>query len=265
MKKLFSYIVGIFRQLNNETHVLLNDEVRRAIIKYNIRSEALDRLLEKHLEVLNAEKSALDIMVASAFTKDIRDQDKIRDKILRGFLYAVRSALFHVDPIRVKWAQIINTVLRNYGNISAKSFDAETAAIDDLIRILNEGKNLDAVRGLGLEDWLKNLQIANDDFKNLMHERYDEKSHLPIIRMRQARRESDSLIHLIFSQIEILIFTQGEDNYQPFIKEINLIMDRFKAILAQQAGVRKKEKEKNKEITDEINNENTKENEITNE
>jgi hypothetical protein len=270
MKKLFSYIVGIFRQLNNETHVLLNDEVRHAVEKYRIGGAILDTLLAKHLVALEAEKSALDIMTVSTFTKDIKDQDKVRDRIYRGFLYAIRSALFHYDANKIKMAQIINTVLRHYGNVPNKSLDAETAAINDVIAELrNNRKNFAAIQELGLEEWIVQLQIANEDFQKLMHERYDEKTHLPLIRMREARKETDSLLYMIFTQLEILIYAEGADKYEPFITEVNLIMDRFKTILAQQAGNRKQNKEESKsenkdENKDENVNENVNENENVN-
>ncbi|MDR2407128.1 MAG: DUF6261 family protein [Bacteroidales bacterium] len=262
MKKLFSYIVGLFRQVNNETHVLLNDEVRHALEKYSIKGEVLESLLEKHLVALELEKSALDIIMVSTFTQEIRDQDKLRDRIFRGFMYAIRSALFHYDTNKIKQAQIINTVLRHYGNVAKKTLDAESAAIDNVIRDLRSNKkNYAAIIELGLEEWLVQLQLANEAFQNLMRDRYDEKTHLPIIRMKEARKETDSLIHLIFSQLEILIFTEGQQKYEPFITEINLIMERFKNILAQQAGNRK---QNNENSENENNNENNTDNEIIN-
>jgi hypothetical protein len=59
--------------------------------------------------------------------------------------------------------------------------------------------------------------------------------------MTAARAAVDKATHEIFNQLEALVRIHGIAAYESFIREINAVTERYKNILAQQAGVRKAE------------------------
>jgi hypothetical protein len=182
---------------------------------------------------------ALDIIRKSDYTQEILEQDHVRDGIFRGFADAVQSALHHFNPAKREAAKRIETVVEHYGNIAAKNYDQETAAIDDLIRELAAGDYPSFISTLALNDWVTQLGNENQTFKSLMAERYTEVSQRPTARMRAARVETDKAFRTIINQIEALALVNGEGDNEPFIKELNAVLERYKNIQAQETGRRK--------------------------
>jgi hypothetical protein len=185
------------------------------------------------------ETLALDIIVKSELTAEIGRQDTVRDSIFRGFSDAVKSAVRHFDPAKRKAAAKVENVLDHYGNISARTLDDETAAIDDLIRELHTAANSPLVDLLGLTDWLTQLQTENDALKALMQERYAEVAGRPAVRMKSARKATDIAFRALLNMVDALVLVKGEADYTAFIADINAVSKRYRDILAQQAGARK--------------------------
>jgi hypothetical protein len=83
------------------------------------------------------------------------------------------------------------------------------------------------------------LGNENQTFKNLMAERYTEVSQRPTTRMRAVRVETDKAFRTIINQIEALALVNGVGDNEPFIKELNAVLERYKNIQAQETGKRK--------------------------
>jgi hypothetical protein len=136
----------------------------------------------------------------------------------------------------VEAAQTIYNSLKSYGNISRKTLDNETAAIDDLIRELDEPALALAVVLIGLTVWRDQLEEENATFKQLMTERYDESAGRTSFRMRTTRGETDKYYHAIVNRIEsdrLAGIAVDED----FLKDLNVVLERYKHILAQEGVV----------------------------
>jgi hypothetical protein len=89
---------------------------------------------------------------------------------------------------------------------------------------------------LGLTDWANELKLANERFTQLMLERYNEAAQRPTIQMKATRLAVDKVFRAILNQVEALVLVNGIDNYQAFIKDVNVVMKRYKDILAQEKG-----------------------------
>jgi hypothetical protein len=226
-----------YEHLRNEAHVEYNETVSGLITKYNPQGIQIQSAAYK--SSLNDEVSVLDVIRKSEYTIEISDQDHVRDEIFRGFDEAVQSACHHFDLNKRKSAEKIDVVLEHYGNIAAKTFDQETAAIDDLLRELNDNYSAD-ITLLGLNDWLTQLAAENRKFKQLMSERYTEAAQRPKTRMKSARAETDKAFRSMLDMLEALLKVNGVDAYMPFINELNAVSERYKNQIAQAAGRRTK-------------------------
>jgi hypothetical protein len=166
--------------------------------------------------------------------------DHRRDLLFRGFADAVKSGLNHFDPAKSEAARKIEIVLDNYGNIAAKALDRETAAIDDLLRELRNGDYPTFVGSLALDDWLTQLDAENKSFKALMMARYGEISQRSLSSMKVARKNTDASFRNVIDQVEALATVNGIAQYESFIRELNAVIERYKNIMASEAGRRKK-------------------------
>jgi hypothetical protein len=231
-----------YEHLRNEAHVEYNETVDGLAIKYN--PQGMQPQLNACKAALGTEIAALDVVRKSEYTGDISERDHARDGVFRGLADAVKSALNHFSADKRKAAEKISIVLENYGNIAAKAFDQETAAVDDLLRELNDNHAAD-VQLLALNDWTKQLDTENQTFKALMSERYAETARRPATRMRAARAETDRALRALLDMLEALVMVNGADAYLPFISELNAVSERYKKQLAQASGRKSKTEEGN--------------------
>jgi hypothetical protein len=230
-----------YKSLRNEAHVELHETADTIIVRNNPQTLGIAALYDEYKPLLDAEVSLLDVIRKSGYTDEIKEADHRRDMLFRGFADAVKSALNHFDSAKREAARRIEIVLNNYGNIAAKTLDQETAAIDDLQRELGGGEYPALVDSLALADWLVQLDAENQTFKTLMMARYGETSLRPTTRMKAARKNTDAAFRNIIDRIEALATVNGVAQYEPFIRELNAVIERYKNILAAEAGRRKKE------------------------
>jgi hypothetical protein len=230
MKNLITRID--YQHLRNEAHVELHDTTNTLLVESSPDSLGIRKQYDVYKPLVDDEKSSLDVIKKSGYTADIDEQDQRRDAIFRGLVDAVKSAENHFDQLKKKAAVRITIVLDNYGNIAAKTFDEETAAIDDLIRELGSGDYPALVATLALEDWLTQLNTENQRFKELMSARYKEVAKRPTTNMREARKKVDKAFLDIIYTIEALVLVNGITAYESFIKELNAILDRYKNVYA---------------------------------
>jgi hypothetical protein len=228
-----------YDHLRNETHVEYNETVNGLVIKCNPQTLGIAVLYGAYKSALEVEVSVLDVILKSEYTVEINAQDHVRDGIFRGFAEAVQSARHHFDPDKRKSAGKVNVVLEHYGNIAAKTFDQETAAIDDMLRELN-GQYSDDVIRIGLNEWTKQLDTENQTFKHLMSERYTEAARRPTVRMKTARAETDKTLRTMLDMVDALVKVNGDEAYLPFVNELNAVSERYRNQLAQAAGRRPK-------------------------
>jgi hypothetical protein len=233
------------RKLKNETHVQLNEDIDSIFVKYNPVTLGINLLYGLYRVALNNEVEALDFIRKSEITKKIHEQDHVRDDIYRGFVESVKGATKHFNPANREAAYLIDDIIGHYGNIARKTLDDETAAINDLVRELDQPAPAQALTLLGLTAWRNKLVEENTAFTELMANRYAETAGKTPFRMRTARGETDRYYLAIVTQIENQ-YLAGIDINGVFLRELNAVIERFKHILAQETG------ERNPKPTDEV-------------
>jgi hypothetical protein len=181
------------------------------------------------------EDTALKKITKSALTKKMKNIDKERDAIFRGMVDVVKSALRHFNSEVVDAAERLKIILDTYGNVVYKSFDEETAALYNLLKDLIEKGAADIVT-VGLTDWIEKLQTLNNTYQEMSRERFHEVSQRSPLVLKNVRQEADNTYRAIVEHIEALMLTEGSATYEPFVIELNTIIDKYNTILAQQQG-----------------------------
>ncbi|MDR1331589.1 MAG: DUF6261 family protein [Tannerella sp.] len=233
------FIIRInLHHLKNETHVEFNENTDRVFLKYNPQALGIGPLYDHYKTAFGHETEALDFIRRSEITQKIARQDHVRDGIFRGLVDTVEAAMHHFDAAYVEAANAINNLIKRYGNISKKTLDDETAAIDDLLRELQQPALAQAVAQIGLGLWRDKLAQENTTLKQLMTQRYDETAAKTPYRMKDARRETDRYYLAIINRIEGEHLAGVAVN-DAFVRELNAVIERFKHILAQEIGEHK--------------------------
>jgi hypothetical protein len=243
MKKIVAAIKAIlirfrYEHLRNEAHVEFNTTVNALFVKFDPVTLGIKVLYDVYKPLLDEEIEALDVILRSELTEEIAVLDHERDRLYRGFADSIKSYLNHFDPVKREAARKLEVILEHYGNIAAKSLDEETAAIEDLHRELLKQDNYPQVATLGLGEWLGQLVQVSRNLEALLMARYDEAGKRPDIHMQSVRKEVDKAFRSILDLLEALVRVNGPDTNKAFLSELNAVMERYKDILAQEAGRR---------------------------
>jgi hypothetical protein len=237
-----------YTNLRNEAHVEFNDTFSALVENHGVATLGIAPLYAAYKPLYAEEVALLDMIRKSEYTTELSAQDHARDSIFRGFADAIKSALNHFDTAKREAAERLSSVFEHYGNIATRSYDEETAAIDDLNRELETDANAAALATLALGDWAVQLNAENRAFDALMRARYSEAATRPTARMRNVRAATDKALRAILDHVEALAAVNGEAAYAPFISELNAVSERYKNILAQQAGRREAQNNEKAEI-----------------
>ena len=225
-----------YKNLANEAHVSFHEELIKIIANHNPAMLDIDGVYKDYKEAFDAEIGVLDMVRASVHTAEIAAQDDIRDKAYYALVTALKLAGQTLTELEdVKAIHNLELVLNSYGNIARKTYDQETAAIDDLMRELEANYLADVVQ-LKLQDRLVALANENQKFKVLMTKRYEETSEKPNLRMRTARQITDTLYRAILNFIEAKIVVHKGKEFMDLSKALNAVAKRHKDLLAQKKG-----------------------------
>ena len=226
-------------RMKNEVHVQFHESVNSLIVKAGAETYSFALLYALYKQAFDNETEALNIIRKSELTAQISEHDRVRDAIYRGFSDTVKGFRNHFEPETREAANRLWNVFVHYGNVAQKPLDAETAAINDILREFSRDGNAAAIDKLKLNDWVTKLSEENAKFHELMMERYGEPAGKTPYRMKTARVETDRYYRAIVAGLENRMMTGEISSDNAFIIEWNAIVSRFKSILAQEFGRRK--------------------------
>ena len=221
----------------NETHVQFNESVDKLLMKFDYKILECYELYNLYKSALDNEIDALDFIRKSGITPKILEQDKKRDDVFRGFRTTVKGACTHFDAAHREAAEKLLDIFKHYGNIAIKTFDDETAAINDIVREFQQYPYFAAIIQLNLQPWLSALTAENQKFDQLVMERYADLAKKTANRMKTTRVETDKYFRAIVAHIENMTMVKKDfPVLVEFVKEFNEVMKHYRNIMAQEMG-----------------------------
>lgn len=232
-------------ELRNEEWFQFYTEFKDLTTRYGAQAIDIEALFATFSQLYADADEALEIIRKSATTEQLIEADNSRDAVFRGFVDAVKSAGNHFDPAKKEAAKRLQIILNQYGNIARKPYDQETASLYNFLQDVNA--KADEIALLGLADWTTQLDAENKAFDALMKSRYDETASKTALRMKDVRVETDRCYRDILDRLDALMLINGEERYAPYVKELDVRIERFANILAQRKGRSKKDNEPEEE------------------
>lgn len=235
------------RNLRNEEHFQFQTEFKGLVEKSTPETLDIVPAWAVYQPLYENEAEALDVIRKSSLTENIANADHYRDSVYSGLRDTVKGAANHFNAAKKEAAARVQVVLDHYGNINIKTYDEQTAAINDLIAELNATYTAD-VATLAIGDWVTELQTANNSFETLMQERYSQDAGKTQLKMKEVRTAVDDAYRTITERIDALVIVNGKENYAGFIKELNQRVEKFNKLLAQREGRNAKKEEEEVEV-----------------
>jgi hypothetical protein len=234
-------------RMTNELHVQFHESVLTLIERITAAILGIDALYTLYKSAFTEESDALLIITRSEFTEQISEQDGVRDSIYRGFSDTVKGLRNHFDFETRALANMLWNVFLHYGNIAKKTLDEQTAATNDILREFEKPDLNAAIVRLKLDDWRSKLAEENQKLHELVMHRYTEAAGITTVRMKTSRTETDKFYRAIASHADNQIIIGASAEMTEFVTELNEIIKRYKAILAQRLA---KRVESGEEITE---------------
>jgi hypothetical protein len=223
------------RTLRNDEHFQFHTEFRDLINQTTSAALNITAQFTAYQSLFAQEDEALKKIMKSALTEDIEEADRRRDRIFRGIIDANKSALKHFNAGTQAAAKRLKVLFDTYGNVAAKPINEETSAIHNLLQELNGNYAADAAT-TGITDWATELETANNALDSLVKNRYDESAQRTTLVMKETRTQTDAACRIITDRIDALMLIEGTPVYSGFITQINVIIEKYRNILAQREG-----------------------------
>lgn len=218
-------------RLKNSEHYMFIEEIITSVEKFNARKLGIQTQYDELVRVFEMEKKAFKPIEKSSFTAEIQTADKTRDKIFRGMVYAVKSALNSMDEDKQKSAKQIKILLDSYGNVAPKVLVQESAEIINLLEELN-GKYYPYVTIIGITGFVEDLKTANNKFIQLYRERVEESTEKTSAPLTDIRPTIDAAYKAIAELVNAQVIVSGEENYRDFINYVNRIIKKYAVLIS---------------------------------
>ena len=218
MEPAFQYFKGIDDRIIADTPAKLG-----IITEYPPFKSALTRM-----------DQALETIAKSAYTKKLGDGDLKRDQLFQAIRSMVQAALYHFDASKKAAAKELNVVIEAYKKISTAPQEKETGLIYNFLQELRSDKYKAYATTLELDEWLTQLEAANNEFNKLVEGRINESIDKVTGGATGPRKEVEAAYEAIVTKINALAVVNGETEYAAFIDYVNARIVYFKSILSHQ-------------------------------
>lgn len=228
------------------------------IKKFEFITLKIGVLLDLLRACVEKEDLSYKIVHKSDISKLKAEKDQSRDDMVAGIKNALKAALYHFDKNVREAARRLKIVFDHYDKpkpIIDLPYDIETVTIKNLVQEF-ENKYAADIQLTGLTEWIKELNVRNNDFEQLSLSYNKQLSEKVTLRPKETRLETDNTYKDIITVIEGLIILElnekalkdeTESEYYPFVKELNVLIAHYNDQVARHLGRIHAEKEKEKE------------------
>jgi len=221
--------------LRVDEHFQFNTEFCDLVTRVNPATLKIEPQFNAYLALYAREDEALKKITKSAITDDIQQADHVRDVTFSGMTGANRAALKHFRPEKVTAAKRLQVLFDTYGNIARKPLNEQTSAIYNLLQELKGAYAAD-VAAAGIDDWVQELEANNGAFDLLVKSRYDESAQRTNLVLKEERLRVDDAYRTIVERINALMLIEGGEAYENFIRQFNVVIEKYKNAIARRQG-----------------------------
>jgi hypothetical protein len=216
-----------FRNLPNAAHFdfcqKVSFELAHAGATVRNALAALISLFEEWL----AKENALMLWVRkSELTAKIADADHRLDHVLGAISAQVRVAGYSDEPAVLDAAQRLKIMLKNYGKVAHKSYNAEAGDVQAILEQLN-GEYLPDATTVGLTGRISDLQAAYNEFAALLEQRDTRMIPKPEESFPAVRHGIEEVYHQITAVVDSGSILNLSPEYAAFIDTLNPEIERL--------------------------------------
>ncbi len=201
----------------------------------NICNNNNPRLLKIETQVNNlaAATTPLDnlfmIERGNLLTTELQALDTRRDDALNGLRLTATAFTYHFDPAVKNAAVIVAAAIDKYGaGLARLNYVAETEVIESLVADVNSNAELAAaIAALKLENWVTELQTANQLFNDMYLNRTSSYAAKPTGSLTELRVITSKAYTELVAHITAHSTLTPSDGYTKLTGELNSLTDQY--------------------------------------
>ncbi|MDR1268693.1 MAG: DUF6261 family protein, partial [Planctomycetaceae bacterium] len=186
----------------NEAHYRFFERATREISQagYTVIS-ALGQLVPELNDWFAKETACVEWYRKSALTAAIADADRCLVYAFVGFAAQVNGARYNKILPESTAAERLYIMLRSYGKVISKPYLQKIGAVEAILVHLNS-ELLQDVQTVRLTEWITEIQLALDNFVNLMEQREAQSLKKPQQSFLEVRRGIEAVWHSIVTRVD---------------------------------------------------------------
>lgn len=233
------------RMLNNE-HFQFMTDVNSLMVLYKPEMLGIQAQYPAFEAALAEEDLRMKAEQGSLKSLSISQLDGLRDRTWNAIKGRVKSTLDSPFETEQENARALKRVIDLYGDVRHMSYNAETAAISNLVNDLKSVENAGYLLSVGVGPWIDELEKQNKTFIEQMDARNKEYADRESGDVRSARLVIDPIYTEIVDRLNaMLLLNIASDEVTPFVKELNEKIKYYEKVV-------KARESKNKSKSDEI-------------
>ena len=217
--------------LRNDGNFQFHADTIALIIEANPGRLGIAAIFPPYQKAHQHQDEVLKKISASGYTQQIQEADHERDNAYSAISAVIKAMLKHFDPVIREAARKLRVLTKDYGYINQKSYAEQTSAVYNIVQEFR-GNYASQTELLTLTKMVDELERANLAIEALMKERVDETAQKNHGNMKDARANTDAAYQAIRKRINSLVEVEGPENYMEFITKLNVVIDRYKTLIA---------------------------------
>lgn len=177
--------------------------------------------------------------LGSDITQELEELDERRDRAFNGIFKYVDAFTNHFEEEKCDAAaELYDAILLFGGGIARLNYQAETSTISSIINRFRSDTNLTtAVSKLsGLDEWLNELEEANQMFDKAYMMRVREEANKPGVKMAEIRKEMTGVFRSLLKHLEAHAIISGDELYDQVAKEINEVIENYNQLVVNRSS-----------------------------
>lgn len=210
------------QRLQNNEHFQFMTDVNTLIITHNAELLGIQAVYPKFQQTLENEDLHMRIENGSLKTLTLKDEDQVRDATYSAARGRTAATLLSPFETERESARALMRCFDLYGSIRQMSYNAESAALTNLVNDLKSEQNAGYLLSVGIGPWVDELETQNNSFIALMDARNKEYAGRETGDVRGARLLIDQAYVDLVDRINAMILLDiASEQVEPFVKELN--------------------------------------------
>jgi len=232
-----------FQKMNNLGHKTLMHTVAKLLLSEKIPTPGCETLIETFNMAIEAEGDAIQVRRKSYITDDMVKMNEYREELYAGMYYHYESSLRHYDASIREAAKDISYIMKSIAYIHNTSNLDRNGYLRKIIYNLCMPNLAPMMDALQMQGWVDALEAANLDYQRLWSDRVTEDVGKGNGNVLSARVVTDKACRELLKRINALITLSDSEEYDHFIRLLNVYIAGEKKSIAIRAGWRRHKKE----------------------